>query len=327
MNIYKNLLRPLLFKLNPEDSHDFSTKALKFLNKIPIQNKFCYQEKFNKNICGLNFPNPIGLAAGFDKNALLIDSLHLLGFGFVEVGTITPRPQPGNPRPRVFRFPHDESLLNFMGFNNDGVIKICRRIEQRKDKKLIIGANIGKNRVTEINHAYKDYVCCVKELHNVVDYFTLNISSPNTFALRTLLDVKPLHYLLESVQNENKMHTKSKPIFVKISPDMTEDQLFALIDICQEFEISGIISTNTTTDHNYFKGGLSGKPLQNKSEEFLKLIKSYTDKLIIISSGGVMDEKIANDRFDSGADLVQLYTGLIYEGPFLPRKILKNYEY
>ena len=325
MEIYKNIIRPILFKMNPELSHNFAMKSLDHLNKLGIKNSFCYKEQFNKKVFGLNFPNPIGLAAGFDKNANHVDSLGLLGFGFIEVGTITPKPQPGNARPRVFRFPHEESLINFMGFNNDGVIKINKRLEQRKNTNIIVGANIGKNRVTEIRHAPKDYLLCVKQLYDNVDYFTLNVSSPNTPGLRTLLDVEPLKYLLDSVQNENLSHIKPKPILVKVSPDMSGDQLEGLIELCLEYEISGLIATNTTTNHNFIRGGLSGLPLCYTSEGVLKRIKMITNKLPVISSGGIMSAKNAIKRLDNGADLIQLYTGLIYAGPLLPRNILKSY--
>jgi dihydroorotate dehydrogenase len=327
MDLYKNLIRPILFKMDPEISHHLTTEFLKILTNIPIDNKFCYNPKFEKEICGLKFPNPLGLAAGFDKNANLIDVAHLFGFGFIEIGTVTPTPQIGNPKPRLFRLTKDEALLNFMGFNNDGVSKISRRLGSRKSSNVIIGANIGKNRLTEFNRAHKDYVTCVHELHDVVDYFTINISSPNTQGLRDLSNIEPLRRILEGTQNENKIHTKTKPLFVKISPDMNTNDLYSILDICVEFEISGIVSTNTTVKHDYFKGGLSGRPLTDRSSEFTSLIKDYTNKLVVISSGGVMDEKIASERFKRGADLIQLYTGLIYEGPFLPRKILKNYEY
>ena len=323
MNLYKNLIRPILFKMNPEDSHNFSVSFLNYLNHLPIKNDYCYQDTFHKQVCGLNFMNPIGLAAGFDKNAELVDSIHLLGFGFMEIGTITPRPQSGNPRPRLFRFPYNQSLLNFMGFNNDGVVRISKRLEKRKSFDIIIGANIGKNRHTEFHNSHLDYVACMKYLHDLVDYFTINISSPNTQGLRKLSDDVPLKNLLDFVQNENKSHLKSKPIFLKISPDMNQEDLIKLLDACVEFQIDGIVSTNTTVDHHYFKGGLSGTPLIDKSQEFLEFIKSHTDKLKVISSGGVMNSQVAKERFDSGADLIQLYTGLVYEGPFLPRKILK----
>jgi len=327
MDLYKNILRPILFKIDPELIHEFSIRILKSSEFLNYKQTFCYQPKFKKTILGMDFPNPIGLAAGFDKNAHLIDVIESLGFGFIEVGTITPRPQSGNPRPRLFRFPKDESVLNYMGFNNDGVIRINRRLEKRKSTNIIVGANIGKNRDTDLNLAYKDYVCCVKELYSNVDYFTLNVSSPNTYGLRNLLDIEPLKYLLDSVQNQNKSNPITRPILLKISPDMTDEQIIGIADMCVDFEISGLISTNTTINHNYQKGGLSGKPLSEKSLSILKTLNTYLNKkLILISSGGIMDQSDAKLRFENGSDLIQLYTGLIYEGPFLPYKILKSYD-
>jgi dihydroorotate dehydrogenase len=322
MDLYKNILRPILFTMDPEDVHDLSVKFLKTINKLPIKNDFCYQEKFKKKICGLDFKNPVGLAAGFDKNGELIDEMKLLGFGFIEVGTITPRPQLGNPRPRVFRIQKDQSLLNFMGFNNDGVVRVARRLEKRKSD-IIVGANIGKNRLTEFEKSHLDYVSCIKYLHDLVDYFTINISSPNTQGLRKLSNDKPLKILLQSIQDQNKSKT-TKPIFLKISPDMGFEDLSKLLDACVEFEIDGVVATNTTVNHNYFKGGLSGQLLSDNSLKYLKFIKSHTEKLTIISSGGIMNKQIAAERFNEGADLIQLYTGLVYGGPLLIRDILKN---
>jgi dihydroorotate dehydrogenase len=214
-----------------------------------------------------------------------------------------------------------------MGFNNDGVIRINRRLEKRKSSNIVIGANIGKNKSTEINFAYKDYVLCIKELYSNVDYFTLNISSPNTFGLRTLLDIDPLRYLLDSVQNQNHQNSITRPMVIKISPDMSNEQILGLLEICKDYGISGVISNNTTINHNYDKGGLSGDPLSNRSEEILGILKeSNRSNLTLISSGGVMDTKIANNRFEIGADLVQIYTGLIYEGPLFVRKIMEKYN-
>jgi dihydroorotate dehydrogenase len=248
--------------------------------------------------------------------------MKLLGFGFIEVGTITPRPQLGNPRPRVFRIQKDQSLLNFMGFNNDGVVRVARRLEKRKSD-IIVGANIGKNRLTEFEKSHLDYVSCIKYLHDLVDYFTINISSPNTQGLRKLSNDKPLKILLQSIQDQNKSKT-TKPIFLKISPDMGFEDLSKLLDACVEFEIDGVVATNTTVNHNYFKGGLSGQLLSDNSLKYLKFIKSHTEKLTIISSGGIMNKQIAAERFNEGADLIQLYTGLVYGGPLLIRDILKN---
>jgi len=325
MDIYKTFIKPLFFQLEPETSHELAKKSLKILDKFSITNNFCYQPKFRRKVMGIDFPNPIGLAAGFDKNAELLDYYYMLGFGFVEVGSVTPYPQPGNPKPRLFRFNKEGALLNFMGLNNDGLVKINKRLENRKSSDIKVGVNIGKNRDTELNLAHKDYVLCIKEMYSNVDYFTLNISSPNTYGLRNLLDIDPLKVILENVQNQNHQNTTTRPIVVKISPDMTYEKLDTVLETCKEFKINGVVSTNTTISHDYFKGGLSGQPLKAKSEEILFYIKNkMKNELSVISSGGIMDKSDAIRRFEMGADLVQLYTGLIYEGPFLPRQILKN---
>lgn len=326
MDIYKNLIKPLLFQLDPETSHDLAKKSLKFLDRFSISNNFCYQPKFRRKVMGIDFPNPVGLAAGFDKNAELLDYYYMLGFGFVEVGSVTPNPQSGNPKPRVFRFTKEGALLNFMGLNNDGLVQINKRLENRKSTDIKVGVNIGKNRDTELNLAYKDYVLCVKEMYNNVDYFTLNISSPNTYGMRNLLDVDPLKVILENVQNQNHKNSIIRPMVVKISPDMTYEKIDAVLETCKDFKINGLISTNTTVRHDYFKGGLSGKPLKAKSEEILFYIKNkMNNRLSVISSGGIMDKSDAIKRLNMGADLIQLYTGLVYEGPNLPRNILKSY--
>jgi dihydroorotate dehydrogenase len=300
--------------------------GLKLFDKFGLENKFSYEPKFEKIIDGIKFPNPVGLAAGFDKNGLYIDSLGLLGFGFIEIGTITPKPQIGNPKPRVFRFPQTKSVLNFMGFNNDGVEVINKRIENRKNTQMIIGANISKNKYTDNYDAHKDCIVCLNDLHDNVNYFTLNVSSPNTPLLRDLLDFDPLSRFLESIQNENQKRSNPKPLYLKISPELSSDKLENIVDLCLQNNIQGIVSTNTTTNHNFFKGGISGEPLVSKSGEFIKQIKSQTNDLTIISSGGIMSKEIAKERLNSGADLIQLYTGLIFEGPFLPKKILKTLE-
>jgi dihydroorotate dehydrogenase len=323
-DFYKSLIRPILFEFGPETSHHIALEGLNLLSKLGVQNKFCYENRFEKELSGIKFPNQIGLAAGFDKNGLYVDSLDLLGFGFIEIGTITLKPQLGSPKPRVFRFQNSKSILNFMGFNNDGVEVINKRLEKRKKTNIIVGANISKNKYTENDEAHKEYISCMEYLHDNVDYFTLNVSSPNTPKLRDLLDYIPLKKLLESIQNENQKHSSPKPIFLKISPDLDRDKLNNIIDLCLDTNISGIVATNTSIQHEFYRGGISGNPLIDKSKQFIFDIKSQTDKLVIVSSGGIMSDKIAKDRLESGADLVQLYTGLIYEGPLLPRNILKS---
>jgi dihydroorotate dehydrogenase len=303
MDYYKKIIRPLLFKLNAEDAHNLS---MMFLKHFPLQNQF---EANPKQVAGITFPNPIGLAAGFDKNAELINVAQKLGFGFIEVGTITPHPQKGNPRPRLFRNIDDQSITNRMGFNNDGLYAIRERLTKRKTD-IIIGANIGMNKNTPIEYAHRDYQFCFFGLQNVVDYFTINVSSPNTPNLRKLMEKDRLSIILEVVMNENKHNIKEKPIFVKISPDLNDDELKDVLDVCKDFEIKGIVATNTTLTQ---EGGLSGLPLEEKSLETIKKIKLNSD-LPIIGSGGIMTPEIAKDRFDMGCELIQVYSGLIYNG-------------
>lgn len=319
MNLY-NIVKPLLFSMDPEKSHDLITYILE---KYPnLLNYKLEDPKLEKTVCGMKFKNPIGLAAGFDKNAKLIEAIENLGFGFMEVGTITPLPQKGNPKPRMTRIPEYQTLINSMGFNNDGLMTIYNRLEKRKPTNLIIGANIGKNKSTPNDDAHSDYTKCFYVLQDVVDYFTINISSPNTPNLRELTKDQYLPKLLESIQTFNKKRSKLKPIFVKISPDIELDEILQIIETCNEFEISGIVSTNTTTRHNYSYGGMSGKPLNSKSKQVSSVIKENSN-LTVISSGGIVDKDIAIDRLNT-SDLIQLYTGLVYQGPQLPSDILKE---
>ncbi len=303
MDIYKNIIRPLLFKLDAEDAHNLSVFFLKYfpLKKQTILNP--------KEFAGITFPNPIGLAAGFDKNAHLINHIDALGFGFMEVGTITPQPQEGNERPRLFRNQKEESITNKMGFNNDGVYAIRKRLDNRKSN-IIIGANIGMNKITSIDYAHRDYQFCFFALQDLVDYFTINVSSPNTIGLRKLMERDRLSIILEAVMNENKHRLKQRPIFVKISPDLNDDELHDVLDICNQFEIKGIVATNTVSIQ---KGGLSGQPLEEKSRETIKKIIDNSS-LPVIGCGGIMTPEIAKDRFDMGCDLIQVYSGLIYNG-------------
>jgi dihydroorotate dehydrogenase len=303
MDIYKNIIKPLLFKLDAEDAHNLSVFFLKYfpLRKQTILNP--------KEFAGIKFPNPIGLAAGFDKNAHLINHIDALGFGFMEVGTITPQPQEGNERPRLFRNLDEESITNRMGFNNDGVYEIRKRLEKRKTN-IIIGANIGMNKTTPIDYAHRDYQFCFFALQDLVDYFTINVSSPNTPNLRKLMEKDRLSIILEVIMNENKHRLKERPIFVKISPDLNDDELKDVLDVCKDFEVKGIVATNTTSVE---KGGLSGFPLEEKSRETIKKIIDNSS-LPIIGCGGIMTPEIAKDRFDMGCDLIQVYSGLIYNG-------------
>ena len=293
----------------------------------------------------LNFRNPVGLGAGFDKNAKYLRELEALGFGFVEIGTVTPLPQPGNDKPRLFRLPKDKALINRMGFNNDGVKVIAERLRQWnqrsgvwsselgvKNTKLIIGGNIGKNKVTPNEDAWKDYEICFKELHPYVDYFVVNVSSPNTPGLRELQEKESLRKILRHLQMINNGKAVAKPIFLKIAPDLTTEQLDDVIDLALEIQLDGLVATNTTIDRDNLEhnleigmkqaGGLSGKPLKNRSTEVVKYIFEKTKGDIpIIASGGIFTGSDAKEKFLAGASLVQVWTGFIYEGPAIVKKI------
>ena len=320
MNFYKNLLKPLLFSVDPETAHDLATIFIKRYSGL-LNNQY-NNPRLRRTVCGMDFKNPVGLAAGFDKNAELINQIPTLGFGFMEVGTVTPKPQEGNPKPRMVRLTEYKALINSLGFNNDGVDVIVKRLEKRKPSDFIIGANIGKNKSTPNLSAHKDYSGCFHVLQDVVDYITINISSPNTPTLRELLGKDCLEIILESVQNQNAKRTTKKPIFLKISPDLAFEEVIRIIKTCEDFEIDGIVSTNTTTRHTYSFGGLSGKPLEYKSKRITQTIKENSN-LKIISSGGIVNKEIALERLKN-FDLIQLYTGLVYEGPSLTKQILKS---
>jgi dihydroorotate dehydrogenase len=301
-------------------------------------NKIKGEESLTKTVSGIEFPNPVGLAAGFDKNAVFIKEFAALGFGFVEVGTITPKGQKGNPKPRIFRLPDDKALVNRMGFNNEGADIIAKRITKLREAglKTIIGGNIGKNKTTSNDNAVKDYLYCLEKIHESVDYITLNVSSPNTPNLRELQGKEALTKLLSSVQEKNHQLGSNKPVFLKIAPDMSEQQIDEIIGICEKTKIAGLIATNTTTGRDYLKthprmvsamgsGGLSGQPLCNLSAEILKyVIRNKPASLTVISSGGIMNSEEGLARLKSGADLIQLYTGFIYNGPGLISDIKKK---
>lgn len=291
---------------------------------------FCQSNGVAFTFNGLSFPGKVGLAAGFDKNALLIDEWEYFGFSFIEVGTVTPRPQSGNPKPRLFRLLKDEAIINRMGFNNDGADVIAERLSKRKSK-IIIGGNIGKNKDTPNDKAADDYLYCFKKLFPFVDFFTVNVSSPNTPGLRELQDGEMLRKILSTLQDENRKMTVQKPIFLKIAPDLTNPQLDEIISIVEETDLSGIIATNTTISREGLKsesslinqtGGLSGKPVKKKSDEVLVYLTSHRHKkFMLIASGGIHSSSDALDKIKAGADLVQVYTGFIYEGPGLIRRI------
>jgi len=291
-------------------------------------------KKLERQLFGVRFTNPVGLAAGFDKDARLIDELASLGFGFIEIGTVTPRPQPGNDKPRLFRLPEDSAIINRMGFNNEGVRAAVQRLKNRKSS-VIVGGNIGKNKATLNNDALDDYTYCVEELHPYVDYFVLNVSSPNTPGLRELQEKEPLRNLLSYVIQLSKAKSKYKPVLLKIAPDLTKEQLDDIIEILKETNADGVIATNTTisrdgliTDKSVVEqignGGLSGKPLTNRATEVIRYLRAGLGKSFpIIGVGGIMNETDALEKLKAGADLVQLYTGFIYEGPALVKSINK----
>lgn len=308
-----------------------------------IAQSFRYDHpSLRKNLFGLEFKNPVGLGAGFDKNALYLRELEALGFGFVEIGTVTPKPQAGNDKPRLFRLPKDKALINRMGFNNDGVYTIRKRLEYRKTQdtqrtthNLIVGGNIGKNKITPNEDAWKDYEICFKELFDCVDYFVVNVSSPNTPGLRELQEKDSLQKILSHLQTINHSYSKQKPLLLKIAPDLNQSQLDDIISLAFEVQLDGIVATNTTIDRNDLStekstiekigaGGLSGKPVFKKSNEVLSyLINNSGNKIPVIASGGIFTGEDAKRKLAIGASLVQVWTGFIYEGPAIVKRINK----
>lgn len=331
--MYKQILRPILFQFDPEKVHHFSFKTLKLVHRIPWVSKFLASrfvlkdKRLEREVFGLKFENPVGLAAGFDKNAELYKELSNLGFGFVEIGTVTPKAQPGNPKKRLFRLKQDEAIINRMGFNNEGVEEVVKRL--KKNKSVLIGGNIGKNKVTPNEKAVNDYDYSFEALFDHVDYFVVNVSSPNTPNLRALQDKEPLTQLLSHLQGKNQKKSKPKPILLKIAPDLTESQLLDIIDIVKDTKIDGVIATNTTisregltSENRDEAGGLSGKPLSNSSTEVIRFLSEKSNKAFpIIGVGGIMTAEDALEKLEAGASLVQLYTGFVYEGPKLIKAI------
>ena len=334
--MYKSLIRPLFFKFDPEKVHYFTFDLLKIIFKIPgisglVKSQFHLEDpRLEREVFGLKFKNPVGLAAGFDKDAKLYKELDALGFGFVEIGTVTPKPQPGNEKKRLFRLKEDEAIINRMGFNNEGVEAAVSRL--RSNKNVLIGGNIGKNKVTPNEEAVNDYLICFNALFDFVDYFVVNVSSPNTPNLRELQDKKPLTDLLNTLQKRNMEMKVQKPILLKIAPDLTDSQLLDIIDIIKETGIAGVIATNTTISREGLKsgnknemGGLSGKPLKDRSTQVIKFLSEKSDKAFpIIGVGGIHSAEDAIEKLNAGASLVQLYTGFVYEGPGLIKEINKK---
>lgn len=338
--MYKTFIRPVLFLFDPERIHYLIINVLSLLFKIPgikaaVEKCFTISDhKLEKEVFGIRFPNPVGLAAGFDKDAKMLDELAAFGFGFIEIGTLTPKPQQGNPTPRLFRLPKDKALINRMGFNNAGVIDAVDRLKNRKSG-MIIGGNISKNDDTPIQYAYRDYEYCFEALYNVVDFFVINVSSPNTPDLRNLQEKEPLKKLLKRMQDRMKQKPTSKPLLLKIAPDLTEKQLDDIVEIVTDARIDGIIATNTTisrekliTSEDSIKkmgdGGLSGLPLKDTSTQTIKYLRGKLgEKIRIIGVGGIFTPADAIQKLNAGADLVQIFTGFIYEGPSIVKKINK----
>ncbi|MEJ6979320.1 quinone-dependent dihydroorotate dehydrogenase [Pedobacter sp. P351] len=334
------LLKPFLFKFEPEKIHHFVTGTLKTLNGIwgvssVLKKTFQLNDpRLEREVFGLKFKNPVGLAAGFDKNASSISELSNFGFGFIEIGTVTPLPQPGNDKPRMFRLPADAALINRMGFNNEGVGVAALRLKKLKREGLIIGGNIGKNKLTPNEDAVSDYIKCFDALFDVVDYFVVNVSSPNTPGLRALQEKEPLKHILNTLQQRNLKNGVSKPVLLKIAPDLTDAQLDDIVEIVLETKIAGVIATNTTISRDGLiseeslkteSGGLSGKPLAKRSTEVIRYLSEKSQKAFpIIGVGGIHSAEDAIEKLDAGASLIQIYTGFIYEGPGLIKEINKR---
>jgi dihydroorotate dehydrogenase len=371
--MYK-IIRSILFMFDAEKVHHFSMNGLRLFCKVKVIKKIIIRqykgyelrvgsyelnnpkpETRNSQLLQLPFKNIVGLAAGFDKNAKYLKELEALGFGFVEIGTVTPLPQDGNPTPRLFRLPKDKALINRMGFNNDGVLVIAERLRNLQlaignlqlakepsqieshlptaHCKLIIGGNIGKNKTTPNETAWKDYEICFNAMHDYVDYFVVNVSSPNTPGLRELQEKEPLKKILTHLQNLNKNFAQQKPILLKISPDLTQTQINDVIDLAQEINLDGLVVANTTIDRTKLvttnteletigAGGLSGLPLKDRATEMVKYISEKTNgKIPIIASGGIFTGEDAQEKLHAGASLVQVWTGFVYEGPAIVKKI------
>jgi dihydroorotate dehydrogenase len=351
--IYKAISK-VLFLFPAESVHYFSMNVLKLVCSIPATKKIVTgifdpgNLQVPKEIFGLKFKNIIGLAAGFDKNAKYLTELELLGFGHVEIGTVTPKPQAGNDTPRLFRLPKDKALINRMGFNNDGVKLVSQRLKEWEDQRnsrpgfypssprLIIGGNIGKNKITPNEEAWKDYETCFRELFDYVDYFVVNVSSPNTPGLRELQEKESLKKILSHLQTINFLKPRPKPLLLKIAPDLTVGQLDDVIDLAIEIKLDGLVASNTTISREHLKtekskieaigaGGLSGGPVRNKSTDIINyIIKKSNGTIPVIASGGIFNAMDASQKLNVGASLLQVWTGFIYEGPAIIKKILRG---
>jgi len=343
MNAYRSFIRPLLFCLPPETAHSWTMAALRVFSILPFgpavvkffSGKVPHSEPVV--VSGLAFPNPVGLAAGLDKDAEAVAALGALGFGFVEVGTLTPKPQPGNPQPRLFRLPKDRGLINRMGFNNHGVVAAAQRLKNRP-AGLVVGGNIGKNKDTPNEQAAQDYVVSLRALHPVVDFFTVNISSPNTPGLRALQSLEPLRELLREVLEERDVHQPRRPVWVKLAPDLTNEELVETAQLIVSAGADGIIATNTTLSRSGLvtdplkvermgAGGLSGAPVRQRSTEVIRVLRGAVGPdFPLIAVGGVLSGQDAREKKEAGATLVQVYTGLIYEGPQLVHDCIRAWN-
>ena len=339
--MYKLIIKPIFFCFSPEKIHHLVFSGIKIFNNLPlikglIRSTFIVKNpKLERTVFGLKFSNPVGLAAGFDKDAKLFNELADYGFGFIEIGTLTPKGQSGNPKPRLFRLKEDNALINRMGFNNEGVKSAVERLKKRKTN-IIIGGNLGKNKSTDNDHADEDYLIVFRELFDLVDYFVVNVSCPNMGNLTELQEKEPLKRLLKKVMDENKKQVVQKPVLLKIAPDLSEIELDDVIDIIKELSLDGVVAANTSVNRTGLKtskdkleeigfpGGLSGAPVKDRSTAVIKYLYSKLgDQYPIIGVGGIHSEKDALEKIDAGAKLVQIYTGFIYEGPGLVKRINK----
>ncbi len=332
---YEHFVRPVLFRMEPERAHHFALHCLRLAPLIP--GALAFLRSFApppqpRTVFGLRFPNPIGLAAGFDKDGVAIPAWEALGFGFVEIGTVTAQPQPGNPRPRIFRYPQQSALINRLGFNNEGADVVAARLRKLRESSrrpsIPIGVNLGKSKATPLEEAPADYLYSFRQLHPVADYLVLNVSSPNTPGLRTLQEHAALVALLQAITDENARLASPKPILLKIAPDLSEQALQEIVGAAEEFGLAGLIATNTTLDHSAIApaideaGGLSGNPLRERATAIVRFLRRCT-RLPIIATGGIVDPDSGREKIAAGAQLLQIYTGFIYRGPSLIAKLAR----
>ena len=334
MDIYARLLRPIFFSLDPEEAHDAVLAMLETASELSLGPGFIRLTAGKalppspRTVAGITFPNPVGLAAGMDKNALSLPAWEALGFGFAEIGTVTALPQPGNPKPRLFRYPHQQALINRFGFNNEGCEAVAARLEglhaSGRWPRIPVGINIGKSKVTPAEKAHEDYLVSYKRFHALGDYVVINVSSPNTPGLRDLQSTEALGKIIRTLRDWEG--SSRRPLFVKVAPDLAEEDLVAIVRLAESEQLSGLIATNTTLDHSSLPaaedqaGGLSGEPVRARSLNALQVIRGHT-KLPVIACGGISDAASARERLDAGADLLQIYTSFIYQGPGVLRTL------